>query len=323
MPYPTITEQPSERSASGAIKEVTFGAPLTVTTFLPDMNNTMEVDPGWFSPQLMMNTRDLQVFNLYGESTFTGTITAPFFPTNAATLLCGTIGADTVTGSSPFYTHTINQANSLHSYTIEKNVGGYQSLQFAGCRIGKLTFTAPVANEPVQVAYDFIGQSASILTSPTAVSVTNENPFVYAEGAIALDTNARSDITNLVITIDNGLKATYTFSGNHGPSFITPCFIHVNGTFSVVWSSFNDATYGDFTTMINGTLGALTATFTHPGGNGASIELNIPQVVLNKFANDLKVSDVVMSNISFEASKSLSAGYTVQAILMNSVATAY
>lgn len=323
MPYPTITERPASESATGAIKEVAFGTPLTVTTFLPDTDNTMETNPGWFSPQLMMNTRDLQVFNLYGEATFTGTITGPFFPTNAATLFVGSIGTDAVTGSAPLYTHTISQANSLPSYTIEKNVGGFQSLVYAGCRIGKCTLNAPTANEPITVSYDITGQSAAILTTPTAVSVTNENPFVFAEGVFTLDTHARADVSNVQIMIDNGLKITYTFSGNHGPSFITPCTLHVNGTFTATWSSFNDATYGDYTTMVSGTQGALSLVFTHPGSNGASITITLPQVVLTKFVNDLKVSDVVMSNISFEASKSLGVGYTIQAVIQNSVSTAY
>jgi hypothetical protein len=323
MAYPTITERPGSLSATVVAKETVFGTPVAGTTTLPETGNTMAVDPGWFSPELMMNTRDLHVFNLYGEQTQLGTLSAPFFPTNAATLMVGSIGADAVTGSANPYTHTISQANTLPSYTIEQNIGGFQSLQYAGCRIGKMSLTAAATNEPINVAYDMVGQSVAILTSPTAVSVTNELPFVFAEGTVTLFGQARVDVSSIKIDIDNGIKTTYTFDQEHGPGFITPCTLHVSGTVTVVWSSLNNGTYGDYTTMINETLGSLSFVMTHPGGTGASLTITCPQVVYSKYTPDIKMQDVVMSNLTFEATKSLSSGYTVQAILLNSVSTGY
>jgi len=323
MPYPTIIERDGSLSATGVAKEIVFGTPVTATTFLPMLSNTMEVDPGWFSPELMMATRDLHVFNLYGQAVYTGAVSGPFFPTNAATLMAASIGTDVVTGSSNPWTHTISQANTLPSLTIERNLGSYQSIQYAGCRVGKMTLNVPATNEAATVTYDATGRAAAILTSPTAVSVTNESPFVFAEGALTLFSNARAEVSSASITIDNGLKTTYTFSGNHGPSFITPVTLHVSGTITVVWSSLNDATYGDFTNMVNGTLGSLVLSLTHPGGTGASLTLTCPQVVLNKVSPDVKMTDVIMSNLSFEATKSLSSGYTVQGVLLNAISTAY
>lgn len=323
MAYPTITERDGSLSATGVAKEVTFGTPIAATTFLPMLSNTMEADPGWFSPELMMATRDLHVFNLYGQAIYTGSVSGPFFPSNAAELMVASIGTDAITGSANPYTHTISQANTLPSLTIEKNLGNYQSIQFAGCRLGKMTLNVPATNEAASVAYDATGQSAAILTSPTAVSVTNESPFVFAEGALSLFTHARAEVTSASITIDNGLKSTYTFSGNHGPSFITPVTIHVSGSLTITWSSLNDSTYGDFSSMVNGTVGALSLSLTHPGGTGASLTLTCPQVVLTKMTEDIKMTDVIMSNLTFEATKSLSSGYSVQAVLLNQIATAY
>jgi hypothetical protein len=323
MPYPTITERDGSLSATGLAKETTFGTPVAATTFLPMTSNTMEVDPGWFSPELMMATRDLHVFNLYGQAVYTGAVAGPFFPTNAAELMIASIGTDVVTGAGPLYTHTISQANTLPSLTIEKNLGSFQSIQFAGCRIGKMTLNVPATNEAANVSYDATGQSAAILTTPTTVSVTNESPFVFAEGSLTLFTHARAEVTSASITIDNGLKSTYTFSGNHGPSFITPVTLHVSGSITLTWSSLNDATYGDFSNMVNGTTGALSLSLTHPGATGASLTITCPQVVLNKMTSDIKMTDVIMSNLTFEATKSLTSGYTVQGVLANSVSTAY
>src|ERR1700733_7069062 len=323
MGYPTVIERPGALSATGGAKETTFGTAVAATFFLPDSGNTFAGDPGGFSPELMMNTRDLHVFNLYGQQTQLGTISAPFFPTNGAELMVASIGTDAVTGSSPLYTHTISQANTLPSLTIEQNIGGYQSLQYAGCRVGKMSLTATATNEPIDVAYDMTGQSVAILTTPTTVTVAPELPFVFAEGTLTLFGNVRVDVSSFKIDIDNGLKSTYTFAQEHGPGFITPCTLHVSGTLTVVWSSLNNTIYGDYTSMINDTLGSLSFVVAHPGGTGASLTITCPQVVINKYTNDLKMGDVVMSNLTFEATKSLSSGYTVQAVLANSVSTQY
>lgn len=323
MPFPTITERYGSLSATGLAKETTFGTPVTATTFLPMTENTLEYDPGWFSPQVMMATRDLQVFNMYGEAKLSGAVAGPLFPSNAMELFASSIGTDVVTGTVDPYTHTISQANTLASLTIEKNIGSYQSLQFAGCRVGKLSVKAPVANQPVDVTYDVSGQSVAILTTPTAVTVVNEIPYVFAEATLTLFSNARADVTSVQIDIENGLKETWTYSGQHGPSFITPVTLHVTGTITVAWSSLNDATYGDFTNMQNGTLGALSLVVAHPGSPLHNVTITMPQVVLSKFGNDIKMQDIVMSNLTFEASKSLSSGYTIQAVVKNAVSTAY
>src|SRR5262249_1295036 len=99
--------------------------------------------------------------------------------------------------------------------------------------------------------------------------------------------------------------------------------LHVSGSVDVVWSSLNDATYGDFTSMNNGTLGALTLTFTHPGTGGDSVAMTLPPVVLSKDKNDIKMTDVVLSSLNFEATKSLTSGYTIQSTVANGVYLPY
>jgi hypothetical protein len=289
------------------------------------VSNGMEYDPGWFSPTLMHGLRDKQVFNLQGEAKNIGSIDGPLFPSNAIPLLVAAIGTDAVTGTVAPYTHTLSQANTLASLTVEKNLGGFQSLQFSGCRVGKLKVKAPVGNEPVTISADMSGQSVAILTSPTAISVTNELPWVFSEASLTLATHARADVTSVELEIDNGLKETWTYSAHTGPSFITPVSLHVSGTITVVWSSLNDSTYGDFATLVAQSLGALSLSFTHPGMGGYSITFTCPQVALAKYGNDQKFEDVIMSTLTFEASRPLTGGsqYSIQAVVLNGVASAY
>ena len=319
--YPSIIERYGSLSATGLSKESVFGTPISASTFLPMTANTMETDPGWFSPDLMMAIRDKQVFNLQGEEKFAGAIDGPLFPSNAMELIVSAIGADTVSGSGP-YLHTISTGNTLPSLTIEKNIGNYQSLQFAGSRVSKLSIKAPVGNSPVEVSADMMAQSAAILTTPTAVSITNELPFTFAEASLTFGGHARTDVTNCTLEIDNGLKETYTYSGNHGPSFITPVSLKVPGTFDVVFSSLNDSTYGDYQVMANQSLGSLVLAFAHPTST-FGISFSMPQVAISKYANDIKAGEVILSTMSYEASYSIGSGRTLQAVITNSVSSQY
>jgi hypothetical protein len=478
--YPTITEKYGSLSATGFAKETTFGTPVAADTFLPMVSNTMEENPGWFSPHLMQNLRDLQVYNLYGEAKFQGTIHGPIFPSNAMEVMVAAIGADSITGwgvygtiatpssttlatspaagatsfdvtsatgfavgqevivgsglsnqearlisnvsgttitvadalfhphtsgettvsgtstttTSPSivgattidvasatgivdgttliqidvntvsgtktsevrkvtntatltltldsaldfahasgaqvtivttpYTHTISEQNTLPSLTVEKNIGGFQSLQFAGCRVGKFDLKAPVGNTAVDLSIEMVGRSVTPLDSPTAVSVVNELPYVFAEANLNIFNTLRTEVSSTSIAIDNGLKETYTYSNFHGPSFITPVTLHTNGAIDLVFDSLNDSTYGDFNRMANGTLGSLLFSLIHPS-SGGTITVFLPQIVLDKYANDIKMEDVVMSNLSYEATRPLSGStqFTIQATVTNTVYLPY
>ena len=59
------------------------------------------------------------------------------------------------------------------------------------------------------------GDLQAFLTSPTAVTITNELPYVFAEASLTLGGNARADVTNCQLEISNELKPTYTYSGNY------------------------------------------------------------------------------------------------------------
>src|SRR5690349_12789828 len=112
MAFPTVTERYGSLSATGLAKETTPGTPVTATSFLPMMSNSMDFDPGWFSPHVMQNNRALQIYNLYGEAKFVGAINGPLFPTNGIQFLTGAIGFDAQVGlgvtGTPFVTAAVS-----------------------------------------------------------------------------------------------------------------------------------------------------------------------------------------------------------------------
>jgi hypothetical protein len=224
------------------------------------------------------------------------------------------------------YTHSIIQQNLLDSLTIEKAVGGFQSEQYAGCRIAKLNTKIAAGNTEADIVADIVAQNVTVLTTPSAVAVTNEAPFVFAEATLTLYGQAIYHVSSVTLDIENGLKETYTLAGQHNVQFLSPVTRKVTGQVILVFSSLNDATYGYFTRLFNqsgGTEvpGALTLAFLHPGSGGNSVTLSLNKVGLSKYMDDIKMTDVVLATLDFEAYLDLTASpfKTVGSTVVNGV----
>jgi len=274
-----FTEKYGSLSATGVAKETIFGTPVAATTTIPTASNTMVSDPGLFYPDLMQAIRDKQVYPLQGEEKDAGAITAPLFPSNGMTMLVGSVGADVVTGAGP-YTHTVTPGTTLPSFTVEKNIGNFQSLQFAGSRVSKLQIKGAMGNKEAEMTADIVSQSVSILTTPSAIVVANESPFVAAEFALSYGGYSIGQATNFQLDIENGLKETYTFNGTHQLQFLTPASLKVSGSFDVVFDVLNNNVVTGFTYTTTGTntnpvLTSVTSTVGITAGMGIS-GANIP-----------------------------------------------
>lgn len=324
MPSVLFAEKYGSLSATGQAKESSYGTPALPTGFVPTLTNTLTSDPGLFYPELMQALRDLQVYPLYGEQKNLGNVEAPMFPTNGIEYLVHAIGTDVVSGTAAPYTHTVSEANTLASMTIEKNLGNFESLQFAGARINKYSLKASAGNNAAEFTADTISQSVAILTTPSTVQVVNEEPFVFAEYSLEWQGGVIQQATNFTLDIDNALKPTYTFNQSHELQFLTPVSLQVSGTFDVVFDDLDVAPYNFFTQMQSGTEAALSFTLAHPS-SGGSVQLTMPSVRLSKTSQDAKPKDIVTETINFEARYNPGSTdlYTIQAIIQNGVDTAY
>jgi hypothetical protein len=143
MPFPTFTEKTGAMSAVGMAKETTFGTAVTATQFIPALGCTLDPDPGLFSPAVMMQSRDKNIFPLYGQYKFVGNISAPLFPTNGIYLFVGSIGNDNAQGGTA--------AGTAKNGTITTASAGATSLTYT---VTNAT-PAPTTND-----YFMIGPSA-------------------------------------------------------------------------------------------------------------------------------------------------------------------
>lgn len=321
-PTPPFTEKTGALSAVGLAKETTYGTIATATNFVPSTGCTLETDPGLFAPEVMQGQRDKNIYAMYGQWKAAGAVDGPLFPSMGIPLFVGTIGTDAVTGAGP-YVHTISQANVLPSFTVEKNVGGVQSQQYYGCRVNKYALKCAATNSAATFTADLMGQGASTLATPTAVTTVDELPYIFAEATISWGGNSIPVVSSLSMDIENGLKETYVLNGSHYLQFLTPITLAVTGQLDVVFDNFNDTIYGWYDTwMLSETPAALVLTFTHPS-NAGTFKITLPSVRLSKIAIAPKMTDVVMETLSFEAFYSRASGYTIQAQVTNSVSTPY
>jgi len=210
------------------------------------------------------------------------------------------------------FSHTVVQQNLLDSLTIEKAVGGFQSEQYAGCRISKFSTKIAAGNTEAEFTADVVAQAVAVLGSPSAVAVTNEAPFSFAEATLTLYGTARLEAKSITFDIENGLKETYTLAGQHNVQYLTPVTRKVVGQMQFVFSSLNDATYGYFNHLINQstlteTPGALALQYLHPGTGGYGVTLNVNKCALKKLADDIKMEDVVLVTLDYEAYLDLTA----------------
>jgi hypothetical protein len=468
----TVVERWGSLSATGVAREVTFGTPLTPSSFIPMTGNELQLDIGLFSPHVMFGQKDLNTFPLYGQYKMTGSITAPAWPTNGATFISAAIGPDaqvgwgvaaptpvtststtlngattagtttvvltsgtgfaagqqvsidtgglqeirkitsvstntltltdaltfahasgvtavtgattttlngavtagttsvvvtsatgitvnsfiqidvnTVAGSltseirkvtavatntltldvalaynhanaanvilvaAPYF-HYIQQANTLSSLTVEKNLGGYDSLQFAGCRVNKLGISMNATNTEGTLTADLIAKSVAILDSPSAIAITNESPWVFAESTVTFFGQVVAQAINIQINIENGVKETYTFNSSHNPQFLTPVTRAITGKMDIVFTSLDDATWGYFSQMESGTTGSLLLSFAHPA-TGGNMSIYLPKVVLGKTPDSVKMEDIITTSLEWTAFLNISTLQTINATLLN------
>lgn len=253
------------------------------------------------------------------------TLTIPALQMKVDTTGNGGAGLVAQSVVAPFW-HALAYSNTLPSYTIEKNVGGHQSVQYRGCRVNKLSLKSTSANEPATFVADVVAQQHTILGTPTAVTDDTSIPWVAAEAALSTPNSGGTNTANISIEeftldIENGLKSSFTLNQSHFLAYLTAASFKVAGTFKAVWTSFNDTDWGYFTNALAATTGSLSFTLTHAGGGAEVLTITVPSVNLTKYKDDVKTKDIVISNLTFETSLKISTGARITATLVNQVNT--
>jgi len=304
-------------TGSSPTSATTLAAPVTANSSAISLTSAtgyaigsiVQVDVN--SPTTPTTTECRKIATLTGTN---GTVDAPWTYAHASGVAVSVVTA-------PF-THSIQQAVALSSYTVEKCLGGPatlggQSILFAGSRVNKLSINVTATDAEAALSADMVAQSAAVLDSPTSVAVVNEMPYVFAEGTLSLFGQTVAQANGFTMDIDNHLISTYTFNQSHNLQFLTPGMIEVSGKIDLVWQSFDDATWGYWTQALNGGHGVLSFTLAHPT-NGGSASFSCPNVYIKTDSEDPKPEDIVMESLNYLAFLNQSTNNTVSATIVDS-----
>lgn len=195
------------------------------------------------------------------------------------------------------FTHTIALANSLPSFTIEKNLGGLTALQYAGVVVDKFTIKG-ATNSPVQAALTLMAQKDAQIAPTTAV-YTADLPITLAGVSATLFSAADANVETFELSLENGLEPHYTFSGQRYPTSFAPTTRKVSLKITEVLPAM---------TYYNN-LPAANTTLTPPAGNGVLtltagadvVTITLPQLSEGKLGQAMKAGKAIMQDVTFDA----------------------
>ncbi len=252
------------------------------------------------------------------EAAFTADVTAkgcvpsfasgstPISTTLATTALVqGTVYTSVTTAASV----TVTQGQWLR--IINASVAPYTS-QFVCASSNYTGTTVPVDGFVANAAYPVTTTTITNAPPTTPINVINELPFIFAEANVLASGWASANIaqiTNVQMDIDNGLKPTYTMNNTHDLQFLTPVTRHITGQFDVVFTSYDDPNWGFFNDIANQVGSSLVFQFVHPQGANANwgVQFTLSNIQMGKYSDAIKLTDVVMSTINYEANYNLNA----------------
>ena len=228
---------------------------------------------------------------------------------------------------APFF-HAVIPGVRPCSLTIEKNMGGLQSEQFSGCMVNTFALKLPTSNAEASFSADLMAASVAVLDTPSAITGIDDGlPFVFAEGALSLFGQSLNTVSNVTVTLGNTVKDTYTVGSSHMPTYLTPTTRTVSGQLTVIFYSLDDSTYGYFKKALPSlatsgvpTQGALSLTLAHPDLTAFNIVL--PQINIEKIADEVKIGDMIMQTLDFKASYNIASSGILTSYFSNNVAYA-
>lgn len=213
-------------------------------------------------------------------------------------------------GNGP-YTHVLQpdqpNAGAYKTLTVEKNLGGLASLQFAGAVVGKAALKL-TSKEAAKVSYT-VSALAEAQITPSMPSYGTSAPLALPNFAPSLFGASDSSLISFNLDIDQTAKEYWTFNGANLPAMVTPVERKITGKFSNVAQSL--AYYND---MLVGATGQAALTLTQ-GAN--SVVFTLPRIVLTKLGLPLKVADLLLYDAEFQATYADTAGYSIAVTVTN------
>jgi hypothetical protein len=176
------------------------------------------------------NVRDIS-FAVKQDFRYGGSFQTFLYADEGAAIMAWAMGADTKTGSSDPYTHTLALADTLPYLSAEAAFYENQIIdRVVDTKIAKLLIEAEARRE-VMLTVDLLGSSVAVQGSPTAPSFNNgagEGPMTFAQGAFTL--SGPTDAATLQAQIQKlGIELDQDMSAEYGPGSVGPIALMEQG----------------------------------------------------------------------------------------------
>lgn len=300
----------------GVGKESTFGTPVAATKYWPFESEGFETDPAYKPIPTIRQTRAENNLSYGDEIKSVGNLVYPFGPVNGMPLLAWALGTDSVTGSGP-YVHVItpNEAG-IPSFTVEKNLAGLTSQQFAGCIVNKADLEL-VSNAPAKLTIDTLNQIDVTPFTPTTPSFAADQPFALKNYAVSIFGSPNVNVASCKLSIDNMAKGVFTFSGQRYSTLNFSSGRVITGELTLILQSMGT----QYTDAMAGTYGALTITLSESAS--LSTVFSMLNIQWGKPSQALKRGELIMQTLPFTAYDVPGSSYDLQLTVTNSVSAAY
>lgn len=220
-----------------------------------------------------------------------------------------------IASTVPTFTHQVQpdqpNANAYKTLTLEKCLGGLSSQQFAGCVIDKLSIKTDTKGT-AQAEYDLGGALALASIAPSTPTYVASTPLALANYTATVFGSADTSLSAFSVEVAQGTKQYWTYNGQNLPGVVAPAERVVTGKWANILQNetyFNNAksvTEGALTFAMSQTLNAITQ----------SVTISLPQIVIKKASQPLKIGELVMFDADFQAIYNMTSGYSVAATIV-------
>ena len=241
-------------------------------------------------------------------------------PENIGDTLMAVFGVDTKTGSGP-YTHTFSRGSvaQLPTYSLTvKNGLTYSEVYGAMCNKVVLDVKAP---DWVTCEADFVGSNFTTGNPSFTPSYSPLNPFKFDQATLTIGGSGVSNYSDLKITFDNKVKIQPILGGSIYSNVIYTESFEVDIACTMVVE--NSTEWGNFTSGTSSSLVLALTSTQQTSSTYYSLTINVPTIYYEAAPFPLKNG---LLEITFQAKAvytAASTNYTANAVLVNSVSSAY
>ena len=190
--------------------ESVYGTGVTVDTFMPVLNASLNIDEGYLRSNAIRAGRVTRSPGRLGAKTVGGSVEMELPNTSLAALLKHILGSVSTTGAGP-YVHTFTPGEATASLTQQVGIEGATSgtvhpFTLTGSKIGSASIACTVG-ELANLSYDFSAQDYTTATALAAASyAAGLVPFTFIEGAVTVDGTAVASARSATLSFNKNLK---------------------------------------------------------------------------------------------------------------------